>query len=191
MFCRRSFSKPSPDATKALSFAIHIGGGLFRRNLSLKVEEFQFLFKCFHCLKILSYSATSSSNLKHLDCSAASWLRTEWSSLYNSVFRISVSFNSSFSCRVYIFSLLSHASSSTFSDLRNLSTRSLFPSTYGFIYNTQRSNNTEMNFMWLLWYSHSWKRENSARRYISSMWYAPFISKCNKHADPQGREGCD
>lgn len=51
-FWRKSSSN---DATRALSFAIHSGGGLFRRNGSLAVEEFQFVFKCFHCLKLLSY----------------------------------------------------------------------------------------------------------------------------------------
>lgn len=67
-FWRKSSSKPSPDATRALSFSIHIGGGLFRRNGSLTVEEFQFIFKC-----VLIFCLTSAtSNLKHLDCSAAS-----------------------------------------------------------------------------------------------------------------------
>ena len=52
-FRRRSSSEPTPDATRALSFGVH-GGGLFRRNGSLTLEEFEFLLKCFHCLKLLS-----------------------------------------------------------------------------------------------------------------------------------------
>lgn len=52
IFLRRSSSEPAPDATRALSFGVH--GGLFRRDGSLSLEEFKFLLKCFHCLKLLS-----------------------------------------------------------------------------------------------------------------------------------------
>ena len=92
------------------------------------------------------------------------------------MFHVPVSFNSSFSCRSSLYIILAESCLQL----------SLLEFEYTFflqpmdLYTTHRG--VKIQRWILLWYSHSWKRENSARRYLSS------ISKFNKHADPHKEE---